>query len=232
MIYYYRGIDFVWILIFCIPVVYCLSSCASKRKQLIESIRESPLFLLVSTVRLHKDFLGYRRFLKFSEERVQNIIDLERSNDTYYCTIEDSRPFVGSPIDQAYDFLEGQRTYIIEMSPQTAGDIKYWCRTYFEATKRFQIFFVLSITVATIFVLTTNNPSDDTIFLIFILMCILAVVGFFPKAETIDHTDDSSHFSRQHYHIYTFSPPNVKNPEGLYKCVCGKKLNLSTDDSR
>jgi hypothetical protein len=181
-------------------------------------------------VRLHEDYLTYRRFFEFSEKKVQDIIDLEPSNDIYYYTIENSCPDAGSPTQQALDFLKGIRTNIIVMNPQTVGEIKYWCRTYLEATKRFQIFFVLGMTATTFFVLTIK-PFDNTI-LIFILMCILAVSGFFPKAQSLDRIMDSSYLSRRHYHVYTFFPPDVKNPEGVYKCVCGAKLDSSTDEKQ
>lgn len=202
IVYYYHGIDFVYLLIFWIPVVYCLSSFASKRRQLIESLRESPLFLLVS--------VRSERGLEFSEKRVQNIIDLEHSNDTYYYTIEETNT-------------------IIKMNPLTVGEIKYWCRTYLEATKRFQIFFVLSMTAATFLVLNIIRPFDDSIISIFILMCVLAVGGFFPKVQ---RTMDLSYGSRRHYHVYTFFPPDVKNPKGVYKCVCGAKIDSKTEEKQ
>jgi len=164
------------------PVIYSLVALTSGRRRLIESLRESPMFLAFSRVFGYETGFGPRRLFQFDEARVREVAELADKTTYFFRIGSGTGYFSGDNLGQQLDFELGMRTNLMEIPPEAVRSIKDWCREYDKARNGFHAFVVLGSAVA-IVIAATQSPSFS-----FALLCLatlaLAYFGFAPRVES------------------------------------------------
>ena len=190
------GLFFVWL-----PLLFGLSTLASRRRQIVDELRTTPLWFIVS-----RYGEGYR--LELDDQWAQYYAGLRYIKDEahFFC------------VGGVHDFeCFGVHTKIVEVDLEQLAYLRETCTKYLEAKSLCKGYFGLSWTCAV--ALAFLFPIELTELLLATMTWAVVLWGVLPRLSLDDHKTESYEFvcqRQKHIHVYSEYPDRCE-------CICGAR---------